>query len=53
MLDRLRERHVSLQQMQPQSKEPEAEVLRNDAFDRITNVSRPTLTLFPLVPKTP
>lgn len=27
--------------------EPEAEVLRNDGFTRITNVSRPTLTVFP------
>src|SRR4051794_22155121 len=27
--------------------EPEAEVPRNDGFHRITNVSRPTLTLFP------
>ena len=26
---------------------PEAEVPRNDGFHRITNVSRPTLTLFP------
>ena len=29
------------------AKEPEAEVPRNDGFHRITNVSRPTLTLFP------
>jgi acetyl esterase/lipase len=29
------------------AKEPEAEVPRNDGFLRITNVSRPTLTLFP------
>jgi acetyl esterase/lipase len=29
------------------AKEPEAEVARNDGFHRITNVSRPTLTLFP------
>lgn len=28
------------------AKEPEAEVPRNDGFHRITNVSRPTLTLF-------
>jgi acetyl esterase/lipase len=27
--------------------EPEAEVKRNDGFHRITNVSRPTLTVFP------
>ncbi len=29
------------------AKEPEAEVPRNDGFHRITNVSRPTLKLFP------
>jgi len=29
------------------AKEPEAEVPRNDGFHRITNVSRPTVTLFP------
>jgi acetyl esterase/lipase len=29
------------------AKEPEAEVQRNDGFHRITNVSHPTLTLFP------
>jgi acetyl esterase/lipase len=29
------------------AKEPEAELQRNDGFHRITNVSRPTLTLFP------
>ena len=29
------------------AKEPEAEVPRKDGFHRITNVSRPTLTLFP------
>lgn len=29
------------------AKEPESEVPRNDGFTRITNVSRPTLTLFP------
>lgn len=29
------------------AKEPEAEVSRKDGFHRITNVSRPTLTLFP------
>jgi acetyl esterase/lipase len=29
------------------AKEPEAEVPRNDGFHRITNVCRPTLTLFP------
>jgi len=29
------------------AKEPEAEVPRNDGFHRITNVSRPTLTVFP------
>ncbi|MEI7820338.1 MAG: hypothetical protein WCK55_05410 [Verrucomicrobiota bacterium] len=30
---------------------PEAEVPRNDGFHRITNVSRPTLTLFPALRK--
>jgi hypothetical protein len=29
------------------AKEPAAEVPRSDGFHRITNVSRPTLTLFP------
>jgi len=29
------------------AKEPEAEVPRKDGFHRITNVNRPTLTLFP------
>ena len=33
------------------AKEPEAEVPRNDGFHRITNVSRPTLTLFPAARK--
>lgn len=33
------------------AKEPEAEVQRNDGFHRITNVSRPTLTLFPALGK--
>lgn len=33
------------------AKEPEAEVARGDGFRRITNISRPTLTLFP-APKT-
>jgi len=33
------------------AKEPEAEVKRDDGFQRITNVSRPTLALFPAVPK--
>ena len=31
------------------AKEAEAEVLRNDGFHRITNVSRPTLTLGPFL----
>ena len=34
------------------AKEAEAEVPRNDGFHRITNVSRPTLTLFPAPRKT-
>jgi acetyl esterase/lipase len=34
------------------AKEPEAEVQRNDGFHRITNVSRPTLTIFPAARKT-
>lgn len=29
------------------AKQPESEIQRNDGFQRITNVSRPTLTLFP------
>jgi len=33
------------------AKEAEAEVPRNDGFHRITNVSRPTLTLFPATQK--
>ncbi|MEQ1862387.1 MAG: alpha/beta hydrolase [Chthoniobacteraceae bacterium] len=33
------------------AKEPEAEVQRDDGFHRITNVSRPTLTLFPAARK--
>ena len=33
------------------AKEPETEVPRNDGFHRITNVNRPTLTLFPAARK--
>ena len=33
------------------AKEPEAEVPRSDGLHRITNVSRPTLTLFPAARK--
>ena len=33
------------------AKDPEAEVPKNDGFHRITNVSRPTLTIFPAPPK--
>src|SRR5262245_18021548 len=34
------------------AKQPESEIPRDDGFHRITNVSRPTLTLFP-APRTP
>src|SRR4051794_30036027 len=29
------------------AREPEAEIVRGDGFHRFTNISRPTLTLFP------